>query len=98
MTGTDILRTVCCHGAAKAVGHAGKEITDLAGSGNGGNGRGAEGIDTDLKNDGPDGGDGILQAHGDASDAELVNAAAHWSQIHPREMENGEAMGNPDKT
>ena len=63
---TDVLPGVGCHGAGQRVDHDAEQHAHLARSGHGGHGDGAQTVNGDGHGQRADGGDGILEAEGQA--------------------------------
>ena len=77
------------HGAHGVIGR-GKQTCHLAGGRHGGHGHGAQTVDRRLQQNGADGGNGVLQPHGQAHDQQPPDAVAPPEKIFLFQMQNGE--------
>ena len=84
-----VLAAVGSHCAAHSVKGAAEEHRDLAGSRDGGHIDGSQSVDGGLHHHAADGGNGILQTHGQAHQAQLPHAAPVPAPVPPLHFQNG---------
>ena len=73
------------------------EVADLAAGGHGRHIGRAEGIDGGLEHDAADGGDGVLQAHGQTHGQQVPDVFSLRYQVRPGQVQNGEVLRHVHK-
>ena len=90
LPGAHILPGPGGHGGAQGVKGAGEEQGELVAGGDGGHVQGAQAVDGGLQDHAADGGDGVLQPHGDADAAEDFRHAQVELPLLPGHAQDGE--------
>ena len=86
-----ILSTVGGHGGSHSVKGAANEHGYLAGSGNGGDIHGSQAVDCRLDHNAANGGNGILESHRKAHQAQVRHPLSVPAPVLPAHLQNGEA-------
>ena len=97
LSGTGILPGVGGHGAAQGIKGTAEEHTDLLPGGDRGHCNGAQGVNGGLDYHGADGGNGVLQPHGNAHHAKLIQVAAADAGFLPLHFQNVELFLHIDQ-
>ena len=88
LSGADILAAIGGHGGTHGVKRTGQEIADLTCGGYCGHSAGTQGVHSRLQDDAADGGNGILQPHGNSHIAQSNHHVAVGTPLLPGNMED----------
>lgn len=94
LAGSHVLSAVCGHSGSHSVEGTGQQLKKLGSGRYGGHIETAQGVDGGLEDNGADGGDGVLQAHGDSHGAQHPAGVDVQPPFLPTHAEDGIFFGH----